>query len=114
MRKLYQTDHYGNSWPTVLPPELTLPGGILNVALPILLYPGSMKTDNGTIDTLISNEFRVLNNLGAVVWSGAGLGAVAIPLLTLTLGGDYTVQQRTRGLQLGYSPWSDPISLRIG
>jgi hypothetical protein len=113
MRQLHQSDHFGNNWPTIMAPVLTLPGGLLNVALPILLTASPLQTDNGTVDTLVNTQFRVVNDAGLAVWSGAGLGAVSIPLLTLVVGQGYRVQARHIGAALGAGPWSDLVALAI-
>lgn len=116
-QRVDQTDQLGNSWPTLLPSNVTSPApGFLLVSLGTSFTLDAMRVADGG-DVLHHAEFEVRTapgGEGTLVQSlstTAGQLSVILPALTLLTGKTLYVRGRAVGTNLGPAPWSADVQI---
>lgn len=117
MRNLGQGDHLGNTWPSILPAQVTQPAeGARVSALNVLSLAASpmMVTDETDTATGIDWEVRTApggGGISAFTSVNASILGINVPALTLGVGMEYYVRARWRGAAMGPGPWSADVHI---
>lgn len=116
--ELFQTDHLGNEWQTILPAIVTSPApGFVVAALGLNLTASALQTDTGPADQLDHVEFEIRTAPGGggaltkTLSTATGLLSGLLGALSLPTGATLYVRARNVGVNLGAGPWGADVQI---